>query len=157
MAQRLLPIMLLTTVIALSLLTPLHALGGRSFTAHMIEHELIMLVATLLLAASDSGGILAWGLPAPLRSSLGGGWTAPLTALWRQLTQPVTATVVQAVVMWAWHAPALFDRAIGSDGWHAAQHLSFIAASLLFWTAMLGRARGGRRPAGRGTRRDRTA
>ena len=25
-------------VIALSLLTPLHALGGRSFTAHMIEH-----------------------------------------------------------------------------------------------------------------------
>ena len=45
---------------------------------HMIEHELIMLVATLLLAASSAGGVLAWGLPRPLRQALGGSWKSPL-------------------------------------------------------------------------------
>src|SRR3569623_1271854 len=38
-------------------------------------------------------------------------------------------------------APALFDLALASEGWHAAQHLSFLISALLFWTAMLGRRR----------------
>lgn len=130
-------------VLTLSLVSPLHEGGEVSFTLHMVEHELIMLVATLMLAASRSGGTLAWGLPAPMRRALGGSWKAPLSALWRQLTEPVTATVVQALVMWGWHAPSLFDRALASDGWHAAQHISFILASLLFWVAMLRPRHGG--------------
>ena len=130
-------------VLGLALVSPLHEGGEASFTLHMIEHELIMLIATLLLAASHAGGILAWGLPAGLRHQLAGGWKRPLASLWRRLTEPVTATVVQAIVMWAWHAPALFDRALRSDGWHIAQHLSFFAASLLFWSAMLNPRRGG--------------
>jgi putative membrane protein len=124
-------------VLALSLISPLHQGGERSFTLHMIEHELIMLFATFLLAASHAGGVMAWGLPASLRQLLGGGWKAPLASIWRRLTEPVTATIVQAVVMWAWHAPALFNRTLESQGWHVAQHLSFILASLLFWAAML--------------------
>lgn len=130
-------------VLALSLTSPLHEGGEQSFTLHMIEHELIMLAATLLLAASHAGGVLAWGLPGPMRRALAGGWKAPLSSLWRKLTEPVTATIVQAVVLWAWHAPALFDRALNNDAWHAAQHLSFVAASLLFWVAMLDPRRGG--------------
>ena len=124
-------------VLALSLISPLHEGGERSFTLHMIEHELIMLVATFLLAASHVGGVLAWGLPAPLRLTLGGGWKAPLSSLWRRLTDPITATILQAVVMWVWHVPALFDRALASQGWHVAQHLCFIASSLIFWAAMI--------------------
>ncbi|HWI75694.1 MAG TPA: cytochrome c oxidase assembly protein [Sphingomicrobium sp.] len=130
-------------VLMLSLVSPLHQGGEQSFALHMIEHELIMLVATLLLAASHSGGVLAWGLPSPLRRALGGSWKAPLAILWKRLTEPVTATIVQAVVMWLWHAPLLFDRALESNGWHAAQHLSFVAASLFFWVAMLNPRRGG--------------
>jgi cytochrome c oxidase assembly factor CtaG len=124
-------------VLTLSLVSPLHEAGERSFTMHMIEHELIMLVATLLLASSNVGGILAWGLPRPLRLALGGRWKSPLTALWKRLTEPVTATVVQGVVMWVWHAPVLFDRALESSGWHIAQHACFFLSSLLFWWAML--------------------
>jgi len=132
-------------VLALSLTSPLHEAGEQSFTMHMIEHELIMLVATLLLAASGAGGVLAWGLPRQLRHALGAGWKSPLQRLWRALTEPVTATIVQGVVMWAWHAPILFDRALDSFGWHIAQHACFFASSLLFWWAMLhprGRAGG---------------
>jgi len=129
-------------VLTPSLVSPLHEGGERSFTLHMIEHELIMLVATFLLAASHAGGVLAWGLPGPLRRALGGGWKAPLSSLWRRLTEPVTATIIQAVVMWAWHAPALFDQALASQGWHVAQHLSFVLSSLIFWSAMLDARRG---------------
>jgi cytochrome c oxidase assembly factor CtaG len=124
-------------VLALSLVSPLHEAGERSFTMHMIEHELIMLLATLLLASSSAGGVLAWGLPRPLRLALGGGWKSPLSRLWRRLTEPVTATAVQAVALWAWHAPPLFDRALEHPGWHIAQHASFLVTSLLFWWAML--------------------
>jgi cytochrome c oxidase assembly factor CtaG len=123
--------------LTLSIISPLHEAGERSFTMHMIEHELIMLVATLLLAMSRAGGVLAWGLPRPLRLALGGSWKSPLQALWHRLTEPVTATTVQAVVMWAWHAPLLFDRALESAGWHVAQHVSFFLSALLFWWAML--------------------
>jgi cytochrome c oxidase assembly factor CtaG len=130
-------------VLTLALVSPLHEAGERSFTMHMIEHELIMLVSTLLLAASSAGGVLAWGLPRPLRLALGGSWKAPLAAAWRRLTEPITATAVQGVVMWAWHAPILFDRALESPGWHIAQHACFFATSLLFWWAML-HPRGGR-------------
>lgn len=131
-------------VLALSLTSPLHEAGEQSFTMHMIEHELIMLVATLLLAASSAGAVLAWGLPKPMRTALGGSWKAPLSAIWKRLTGPVTATVIQAVAMWGWHAPVLFDRALESSGWHIAQHASFFLSALLFWWAML-------HPRGRGS------
>jgi cytochrome c oxidase assembly factor CtaG len=125
------------TVLTLALTSPLHEAGERSFTMHMIEHELIMLVSTLLLAGSGAGAVLAWGLPRSLRRALGGSWKSPLQSLWRRLTDPVTATIVQGAVMWAWHAPILFDRALDSFGWHIAQHASFFVSSLLFWWAML--------------------
>ena len=130
-------------VLTLSLISPLHEAGERSFTMHMIEHELIMLIATLLLASSSAGGVLAWGLPRPLRLSLAGGWKSPLQSLWKRLTEPVTATTLQAIVMWMWHAPALFDRALESFGWHVAQHACFFLSSLIFWWSML-HPRGGR-------------
>jgi putative membrane protein len=126
-----------------SLVSPLHEGGERSFTLHMIEHELIMLLATLLLAAASAGGVLAWGLPAPVRNSLGGQWRLPFSAIWRRLTEPVAATILQALVMWGWHAPAFFNRALMSQGWHIAQHVSFILASLIFWRAMLNVRRSG--------------
>ena len=65
-------------VLALSLTSPLHEAGEQSFTMHMIEHELIMLVSTLLLAASGAGGVIAWGLPRSLRLALGSNWKSPL-------------------------------------------------------------------------------
>jgi len=126
------------SVLAGAIVSPLHEAGERSFTMHMIEHELIMLVATLLLVASRPGGVLLWSLPSAARQALGGiGRAGALRALWRLLTEPVAATVLQGVVMWVWHLPPLFDGALGHQGWHVAQHLSFLLSSLLFWWAMM--------------------
>lgn len=115
--------------------SPLHEMGERSFTFHMIEHELIMLPAALLLVLARPGPVLLWAFPVPVRGTFAsiarGG-----RGLWSWLSAPLVATGLQAVALWAWHMPPLFDRALQSEGWHIAQHLSFLLTALLFWWAM---------------------
>lgn len=115
--------------------SPLHEAGERSFTFHMIEHELIMLPAALLLVLARPGPVLLWAFPGSLRSGFGaiarGG-----RGVWAQISTPVAATGLQALALIAWHMPPLFDRALQNEGWHIAQHLSFLLTALLFWWAM---------------------
>ena len=119
-------------------LSPLHALGAHSFTAHMGEHELIMLAAAPLLVWSRPLGVLVWAFPAPARQGLAAVSRSGLASgLWAIFTDPLVATAIQAAALWVWHLPSLFDLALKSEVWHAAQHLSFFVAALLFWSAML--------------------
>ncbi|MEH3121358.1 MAG: cytochrome c oxidase assembly protein [Sphingomonas phyllosphaerae] len=125
-------------VLAAALVSPLHEAGERSFAAHMFEHELLMLVGAPLLVLAEPLAVMLWAFPSKTRRTLAA--VVPVIAApWRRLTGAVTATVLQAVALWLWHAPALFDRALASEGWHVAQHLSFLVTALLFWTAMLHR------------------
>jgi cytochrome c oxidase assembly factor CtaG len=125
-------------VLAGATLSPLHQLGSRSFTAHMAEHELIMLVAAPLLVLARPLGVLLWALQAAGRQGVArAGRIRPMQALWRTLTDPVVATTVQAAALWIWHLPSLFDRALRAEGWHVAQHLCFFVTALFFWFAML--------------------
>lgn len=127
-------------VLAAALVSPLHEAGERSFALHMTEHELIMLLAAPLLVLAEPLVVLLWAFPARARRGIGRVTnTRAVAASWSRLTEPVTATLVQAVALWLWHAPSLFDLALSNDNWHAAQHLSFLVSSLFFWTAMLGR------------------
>lgn len=124
------------TVLAAALVTPLHQAGERSFAAHMLEHELLMLAAAPLLVLSRPLGVALWALPPSLRAgfvTFGHG----IGGAWRALTMPIVATVLQAAALWLWHAPRLFDLALANDGWHIVQHLSFLGTALLFWWAML--------------------
>lgn len=126
-------------ILAGATLSPLHQLGGHSFTAHMAEHELIMLAAAPVLVLSRPLGVLLWAFPAPTRRTLGGvGRSRPVQGLWTLLSDPWVATAAQGAALWIWHLPSLFDRALKSEGWHVAQHLSFFVAALLFWSAALG-------------------
>jgi cytochrome c oxidase assembly factor CtaG len=126
-------------VLAGAALSPLHQLGGRSFAAHMIEHELIMLAAAPLLVWSRPLGVFLWAFPSAGRQGLAGVARSRVgSELWTLLSAPWVATSLQGAALWIWHLPSLFDSALRHEGWHAAQHLSFFAAALLFWSAMLG-------------------
>jgi putative membrane protein len=47
---------------------------------------------------------------------------------------------LQAVALWIWHAPRLFQAAHESEPIHALQHLSFLVTALLFsWALIHGR------------------
>jgi len=128
------------SILAFALVSPLHEGGERSFALHMTEHELIMLAAAPLLVLAEPLVVLLWAFPPRGRLTLGRvGKVTPVAGAWRWLTGPIVATLLQATALWLWHAPTLFDLALASDGWHAAQHMSFLVSALLFWTAMLGR------------------
>jgi putative membrane protein len=131
-------------VLAVALVSPLHQAGERSFAAHMLEHELLMLVAAPLLVLGRPIGVALWALPRRSRLALRD-WSrsAAFHYFWRTVSGPASATALQLVGLWAWHAPALFDLALRSDGWHIAQHLSFLVTALLFWHALLRQPRTG--------------
>lgn len=128
--------------LALAAASPLHQGGSRSFTLHMIEHELLMLVAAPLLVLARPLGAMLWAFPAPARTALASAARRPTPRMvWGALTAPVPATLLQAAALWLWHAPALFDLALGHEAWHVAQHLSFVISALFFWQAMLAQRR----------------
>lgn len=125
-------------VLAGALVSPLHAAGERSFAAHMVEHELLMLIAAPLLVLSRPLGIALWAMPQRWRFRLGeAGLNRGWQRVWGTITAPVVATLLQAVALWGWHAPPAFDLALASPGWHVTQHLCFLVTALLFWWAVL--------------------
>jgi putative membrane protein len=130
-------------LLALALLSPLHELGEHLFTAHMIEHELLMVAAAPLLVLSRPLGAIIWAFPPAGRRFLGqaGRWPA-LRFVWHGLTEPASATVLHGAAIWFWHMPPLFDAALENEAVHWLQHFSFLGSALLFWWAVLnGRAR----------------
>lgn len=133
-------------VLVLALVSPLHRLGEVLFSAHMAQHELLMAVAAPLLVLGRPLVPGLWALPVAWRRRLAA-WarTRPVGALWATLTRPGPAATLHGVVILAWHAPALYQRTLTSDAFHAAQHASFLGSALLFWWALIhGRGARGR-------------
>ena len=51
-----------------ALVSPLHEAGERSFTAHMIEHEVLMLLAAPLIVLAEPLAAMLWAFPPAARS-----------------------------------------------------------------------------------------
>jgi putative membrane protein len=135
--------------LVVALVSPLHRLGEALFSAHMAQHELLMVVAAPLLVLGRPIVALLWSVPLPWRRAAGNiSAGSSVQRTWHLLTLPAVAWTVHAVAIWLWHVPALFEATLDSDLIHTAQHLSFLGSALLFWWSLL-RVREGRlgRPA----------
>jgi putative membrane protein len=86
------------------------------FSAHMMLHIASMNVAAPLLAA---WAIVRW----PTRG-ISSSW------LW-------SATLVQIVLLWAWHSPAVHNLTVQSPALGMALHGVLFLAALLFWFTLL--------------------
>ncbi|HVZ07496.1 cytochrome c oxidase assembly protein [Rhodopila sp.] len=127
-------------ILAAALISPLHELGEHLFTAHMVEHELVMAAAAPLLVLARPLGAFLWALPQALRHGVARACCRPMSRrTWRALTAPMAATVAHGVAIWVWHVPSLFDAAVADVTLHRLQHLSFLVTALLFWWAMVRR------------------
>jgi len=120
--------------LAAALFSPIDALADRSFAIHMVQHELLMVVAAPLLVASRVFEAWAWALRDGGVRTL-----ATVAAAWRWLAVPRRAWWLHAAALWIWHVPVFFMAALENVGLHALQHLSFFASALLFWWAVYGR------------------
>jgi putative membrane protein len=126
----------LTLVIAL--VSPLHPWGSVLFSAHMTQHELLMLVAAPLLVMGRPLIPFLWALPRSAAREVSG-WTKVhwWRATWLFITAPFVAWLIHAVVLWTWHIPALFQATLHDEFVHALQHASFLGSALLFWWAVI--------------------
>uniref|UniRef100_Q01RA2 Cytochrome c oxidase assembly protein n=1 Tax=Solibacter usitatus (strain Ellin6076) TaxID=234267 RepID=Q01RA2_SOLUE len=135
------------SILCLALLSPLHPLGEALFSAHMAQHELLMVAAAPLLVLARPLVALLWGLPFTWRRALGQ-WSRQraFQGGWRFFTQPMTTWWIHAAALWLWHIPRFFQATLESDWVHSAQHVSFLGSALLFWWSLFyahGRARYG--------------
>jgi len=93
-------------VLAINFVSPLCALSSALFSARTVHHVLLVGVAAPLLAVA-----------LPIRKC------GPL----------VLATAVQALVFWAWHAPATYGAALSNDVLYWVMQMSLLASAIWFW------------------------
>lgn len=123
-------------LLVLALESPLDYLAEHHFTFHMVQHEVLMMLAVplILIGAPTTPSLLGmprWLRMGVVRRVVGQGLAR---ALFRFVTHPLVAVIVLTVLMYAWHlAPGWYDAALRNEWIHALQHGSFILAALLFW------------------------
>ena len=133
-----------TTVAALG---PLHRPAEELFSAHMIQHLLLVTVAAPLLTAGLPGPAVFRFLPRVRRRAAARYVRGAQRLLHRTRAWPLTpavAWVLHVAVLWAWHAPALYEAALRAPALHALEHVSLLVTAVLFWRPVL-RRRGDRR------------
>jgi cytochrome c oxidase assembly factor CtaG len=126
------------TALVFALVSPVHAWGSVLFSAHMTQHELLMLVAAPLLVLGRPLVPFLWALPRSWAVTLAR-WSKLQTweKTWGTISNPMVAWIIHAVVLWAWHAPFLFQLTLENESVHALQHASFLFSALLFWWAVI--------------------
>lgn len=107
-------------VLAVAWLGPLPGLAPQAFVAHMTMHVAVVAVAAPLLAIGLAGSRFD-----PVR-----------VAPW--LFAPILASVIELVVVWAWHAPLLHHAARHVPWALAVEQATFLAAGLLVWLSAFG-------------------
>lgn len=123
--------------LAVALISPLHPLGEALFSAHMAQHEVLMLMAAPLLVLSRPLVAFLWGLPFEWRR-VAGRWSKarPVQYVWGGITAPFAAWCIHAIALWIWHVPLLFEATLTNEWVHTVQHLSFFGSALLFWWSL---------------------
>jgi PQQ-dependent catabolism-associated beta-propeller protein len=121
-----------------ALVSPLHPLGEVLFSAHMTQHELLMLVAAPLIVLGRPVVAFLWSVPVVWSRRMGQ-WTKArwFQRGWKSITVPLAAWAIHALALWTWHVPFLFQATLRSDLVHTLQHVSFLGSALLFWWALI--------------------
>ncbi|MGH7567732.1 MAG: cytochrome c oxidase assembly protein [Gemmatimonadales bacterium] len=114
-------------VLFVALNGPLHNLSDTYlFSAHMVQHLALTLVFPPLLLYGTPAGVV--------RSALR---LAVVARAARFLTRPLVAAGLFTGPIALWHMPALYEAALRHHDLHVAQHLVFLATSVLMWWPVL--------------------
>jgi putative membrane protein len=118
-------------VLFVAIISPLDALSEELFTAHMVQHLLLMLVSAPLFVIGRFQLAFTWVFPARWTSTVWKKWGGRQT--WRFLTRPVTACLLHAAAIWVWHLPRLYEAGLRDEWLHFLEHASFFLTAWLFW------------------------
>jgi cytochrome c oxidase assembly factor CtaG len=125
--------------LVVALISPLDALGSALFSAHMMQHLLLVMVAPPLLLLGDPLIVSLWALPLARRRAIAAWWrrARAVRAAAHAVTRPAVAWPLHVTALWVWHLPALYERALRNEGTHVLEHASFFLTALLFWWALV--------------------
>jgi putative membrane protein len=127
-----------------ALVSPIDRLSDLLFSAHMTQHEILLVVAPPLLVLGRPIVAWGWAFGAERRARVLRTLDSPLLSkLWRWVSAPLVIVLLHGFVLWVWHVPALFEAALRNEGIHAVQHASFFLTAVVFWWA-IARGRYGR-------------
>lgn len=110
--------------IAVATSSAIDPLSDERLSTHMVQHEIFTFVAAPLLVAGMRPVTLA------LLPVLG----APIARWGHALTRPLTAWIVAAGVLWAWHWPRAYDYALAHPAVHDVEHATMLTAYALYWS-----------------------
>lgn len=114
-------------VVVVALESPLDQLGdGYLFSAHMLQHLLLLLIAPPLLLLGLPGTFWERLLKDPRLA-----WLA------RFLARPALAWIIGMGTIWIWHAPPLYNAALADERIHILEHLMFLVSATIFWWPVL--------------------
>jgi cytochrome c oxidase assembly factor CtaG len=121
--------------VGVALASPLDARAqDGSLLAHMVQHELLLNVAPVLLLLG-----LDAQLASPLSRAVGGTVARRRRGLRALgvLGAPALALALYVGVVAAWHVPAAYAAAAGSELLHPLEHASLFWVGVLFWFHLL--------------------
>src|SRR3954452_25265455 len=111
-------------VLAVALMGPLDTRAHHHFSAHMMQHLLLISVAAPLLAI---------GRPVDVaRSVLGLRPSRPPS-----ISTVVAIALCQVTVLLAWHVPDAYQAAVHNEAVHALEHLTMLASAFALWSGLL--------------------
>ncbi len=115
---------------------PPDVLSDVSFSAHMIQHLLLQLVAAPLLLLGGPLGLLLRADPPwlPRRALVRLLRSRPV----RVLTHPVTAVGLFTVILVGSHLTPLYNLTLEREWVHELEHVAFLVTALLFWWPAIG-------------------
>jgi cytochrome c oxidase assembly factor CtaG len=125
-------------VIALAVASPLDALAGQRLSAHMTQHQLLMMVAPPLLWLGAPVAPMLLGLPGWIRRAVAARLAShPVRTIADVIAHPAFGGLSFTVAFWAWHTPRLYELALRSHAWHHLEHACFFATAMLFWRPVI--------------------
>jgi putative membrane protein len=135
---------LLTLLVVLS--SPVDEISDALFSAHMVQHLTLILVAAPLCIAGAPLLPMLTAVSRTRRRVLGAWWRRRqrLHHVIRFVMAPALVFLYQMLALWFWHFPVPYQMALRNPAIHAAEHLSFFISALLFWwvvAAPIGRRR----------------
>lgn len=122
-------------VVGIALSPPLDAAADRSLPWHMLQHMLLLAVAPPLLVLGEPVRVAFDLLPPRRARQLADALRRPPLAT---LLNPLVALALFFGIVLGTHVPAVFDTAIESEPLHGLEHLSYLVAGLLLWSAAIG-------------------
>jgi cytochrome c oxidase assembly factor CtaG len=121
--------------IAVALLSAIEYLAEISLTAHMVQHQLLLMTAPPLLLLAEPFPMGLWGLPGRARPTVGRLLAPrhPVRTVLAWLTWLPVAGALYAVNLGAWHLPVAYEAALRHPVVHDLEHVAFFATAVLFW------------------------